>query len=530
MRPTGFGALALCLAAADGLRGRAGVRGAHAPARARRVPHTPRAAAVALDDATAERIATLLTAVPVALPLGFFAVSKMTAERVRAERRADERDEALLAVKRKAQIDAEAASRTSALESRLGTLQSRLELSEDELRRTKERLRASEEKARAEAKRLADELRFLEGRLARAVLPEPPAAPQLLQAAAAGARADATAEAELVRRLGRGVAGLGLGKVRRLQPGLQVNDLVLVIGAPEPLAVLAVSALLDKLPGVSVRATVPSINGTENDSADVAVLRSLASRRLQIVECDLLNPASLDAVLDDVGAVVYCATSSGSFPERTTTALGKILARVVSATSGKYVEEEGVRLAAEAMARQITVTPASARAMTPKFVLLSNAGVTRAGWSREKRRALPELPADSSALAAARLKGEEALRGSGVPYAIVRPVSTSAAVRRGRVVFSSGDLASGCIAQQDAAEAITEILTTQAVRVRARGGLARAVERCARARGDPWTDARSGEPQSGEGSTETSAGAHSVAFPPLSSRAPFGCKGHVEDV
>jgi len=227
------------------------------------------------------------------------------------------------------------------------------------------------------------------------------------------------------------------------------------------MAVLAVSAVLDKIPGVIVRATVPSLNGTSADAADSAVLRSLASKRLQIVECDLLSPASLRGAMADVGAVVYCATSTGSFPARTASPIGKVLARFVTATSGKYVEEEGVRLAADELAKQVTISPNSARSMTPKFILLSSAGLSRSGWSREKKRALAELPIGTSPLAEARLRGEGFLKTSGLPYSIVRSCPASATERRGRTVFSSGDLAVGTISRQDAVDVLADVLTIQ---------------------------------------------------------------------
>ncbi|KAG8459109.1 hypothetical protein KFE25_002516 [Diacronema lutheri] len=423
-----------------------------APARARR------AAPLALDDATAEQIANVLTAVPLVLPLGAAYYATLAAERGSALREARSKAQELDALKRSVKLDGELASRAATLEARVGTLQARLELSETELRRTKERLRVTEGKAKADAQRVADELVRVEQRLSRAVLPEPPAAPHRLTSVTERPSASSP-EAERVQRLGRGDARER--KLRRLQPGLQVNEVVLVLGAPEPMAVLAASAILDRVPGVIVRATVPSLNGTEADAADAAVLRSLASKRLQIVECDLLSPASLRDAMDEVGAVVYCASSTGSFPARAASPLGQLLARVVTLTSGKYVEEEGVRLAADTFARHVTVAPQLARAMTPKFVLLSAAGITRSEWSREKRRALPELPVDTSALALPRRRGEEAVRASGLPYAIVRACGASASAPRGRTIFSSGDLATGPIARQDAVDALADVLTTQ---------------------------------------------------------------------
>lgn len=435
----------------------------------------PRAALLALDDATADAIANGLTLAPLVVPIWISAAvlssGARKAERAELEKAlrdaraaAQELDE----LKSKVKLEAEAKAKASMLESKVGTLNMQLELLQTEARRAKERQRQAEEKAKAELQRLASERVLVEQRLSRAVLPEPPNLPHRLAGAAELASGLTSPEAALVRRLGKGLDA----KPRPLQPGLRTDELILVLGAPEPMAVLVVGSLLERAPAALVRATVPPPDGADAWGAGATEalrsLRALAARnkRLQLVECDLLSAESVRGAMADVGAVICCASTGGSFPQRASSSpLEQLIARLTTATSPRtYAEDECVRLAAEAFAREVSVAPQLVRAMTPKFVLLSAAGVTRSLWSREKQRALPALPVDNSPLATPIRRGEEAVRESGLPYAIVRACQVSEGAPRGRAVFSSGDLATGSIARQDAADALPSLLTLQTVR------------------------------------------------------------------
>jgi NAD(P)-dependent dehydrogenase (short-subunit alcohol dehydrogenase family) len=111
------------------------------------------------------------------------------------------------------------------------------------------------------------------------------------------------------------------------------------------------------------------------------------------------------------------------------------------------------------------------RAVSPRFVLVSSAAVTRPFWKADKLRLygsaaripIVELNPKIGNLLGAKLAGENALRGTKTPYTIVRPVGVSNSVPAGfEVRLSQGDVVTGQISPMDVARCVVSTLGTDA--------------------------------------------------------------------
>lgn len=102
--------------------------------------------------------------------------------------------------------------------------------------------------------------------------------------------------------------------------------------------------------------------------------------------------------------------------------------------------------------------------LLPRVVMLSSAAVTRPGWSDEKKREFPEAASipivklNPLGLLNVKLKGEEMLRATGMPYTIVRSCGINATHPDGAVKISTGDTAMGRINPTDLARVLITIL------------------------------------------------------------------------
>jgi hypothetical protein len=112
------------------------------------------------------------------------------------------------------------------------------------------------------------------------------------------------------------------------------------------------------------------------------------------------------------------------------------------------------------------------RAVPPRFVLVSSAAVTRPFWDEEKLRAygavvaripIVQLNPKIGNLLGAKLAGENALRATKTPYAILRPTGISDAAPAGfNVNISQGDIATGRISARDVARCAVSTLGNDA--------------------------------------------------------------------
>lgn len=103
-------------------------------------------------------------------------------------------------------------------------------------------------------------------------------------------------------------------------------------------------------------------------------------------------------------------------------------------------------------------------AQSPRFVLVSSAGVTRP--SRPGIDLSQEPPAvrmndELGGILTYKLKGEDEVRQSGVPYAIVRPCALTEEPAGAELVISQGDTIKGKLSRQDVAELCVELLSQE---------------------------------------------------------------------
>ncbi|CAM9812464.1 unnamed protein product [Discosporangium mesarthrocarpum] len=280
---------------------------------------------------------------------------------------------------------------------------------------------------------------------------------------------------------------------------LRVADpttIVVVTGATGRVGQLAVRRILELFPSVLVRAVGP-------DSSKV--LKALStefgtySNRLKVMGANLRNKRDVDKVVEGASAVVWCATGFAADSDP----LRRLAGVLRMALNPKNVEEiMGVRLVSAALSqakpiREGVAMSAAGPAINsvdtvedaaeettqekmeeglgplapgaPRFVLLSSAAVTRPTWSAEEKLKyseaadIPIVKLNPSNILGIKAEGEDELRKSGLPYAVVRPCGLNDDHPTGRPFFSCGDMASGRISRVDVADVLARCLKTPEV-------------------------------------------------------------------
>jgi len=196
-----------------------------------------------------------------------------------------------------------------------------------------------------------------------------------------------------------------------------------------------------------------------------------------------LNSGEYDDLAKGCAAVVWCATSFGSGagsdppPEtdlRPPSPLEGFFRQLQglpaeeppppTKTLGGPLDADGVAAAASSFGEAAALLAADAGSITPKFVLLSSAAVSRVEWNKSRQSELPaafDIPIvklNPKDILGTKLSGEKSLRESGLPYAIVRPCGLNDEQPPGRLVLSSGDVATGRISRSDLAELLVGTL------------------------------------------------------------------------
>ncbi|MBD2346922.1 CIA30 family protein [Anabaena subtropica] len=98
---------------------------------------------------------------------------------------------------------------------------------------------------------------------------------------------------------------------------------------------------------------------------------------------------------------------------------------------------------------------------TPKFVLVSSAGVTRPGRpgiNLDEEPPAVRLNDQLGGILTWKLKGEDSLRGSGIPYTIIRPCALTEEAGGKELIFEQGDNIRGKISREDVAELCVQAL------------------------------------------------------------------------
>jgi uncharacterized protein YbjT (DUF2867 family) len=91
----------------------------------------------------------------------------------------------------------------------------------------------------------------------------------------------------------------------------------------------------------------------------------------------------------------------------------------------------------------------------PQFVLISSAGVTRPGRpgiNLDEEPPAVKLNDQLGGILTWKLRGEESLKASGIPYTIIRPCALTEALGGKELIFEQGDNIKGKVSRDDVAE------------------------------------------------------------------------------
>lgn len=97
----------------------------------------------------------------------------------------------------------------------------------------------------------------------------------------------------------------------------------------------------------------------------------------------------------------------------------------------------------------------------PKFVMVSSAGVTRPGkpgLNLDEEPPAVRLNDQLGGILTWKLRGEEAVRFSGIPYTIVRPCALTEEPGGEELIFAQGDIIKGKVSREDIAELCIQAL------------------------------------------------------------------------
>ncbi|WP_414755770.1 CIA30 family protein [Anabaena sp. CCY 9910] len=119
------------------------------------------------------------------------------------------------------------------------------------------------------------------------------------------------------------------------------------------------------------------------------------------------------------------------------------------------------KFSAGGFALQLEFIKAYGGANTPKFVLVSSAGVTRPGRpgiNLDEEPPAVRLNDQLGGILTWKLKGEDSLRASGIPYTIIRPCALTEEPGSKALIFEQGDNIRGKISREDVAELCVQAL------------------------------------------------------------------------
>jgi len=112
-------------------------------------------------------------------------------------------------------------------------------------------------------------------------------------------------------------------------------------------------------------------------------------------------------------------------------------------------------------ALQLESIKAYGGATLPQFILVSSAGVTRPGRpgiNLDEEPPAVKLNDQLGGILTWKLKGEDSLRESGIPYTIIRPCALTEEAGGKELIFEQGDNIKGKISREDVAELCVQAL------------------------------------------------------------------------
>ncbi|CAB9502561.1 TIC 62, chloroplastic [Seminavis robusta] len=251
-------------------------------------------------------------------------------------------------------------------------------------------------------------------------------------------------------------SGAETGTVQQLDvPVNQVVTRVAVAGATGRVGRLVVEELLSR----GVQEVVALVRDVE--AAEEILGGTDAPANLQITQCNLSSKGQISSVLNDVDAMIWCATGFSQKPnagplEKAKGLLDLAMKKTIDVTAlpviGNVIKENNLG--------------GKNPQQLPKVVMCSSAGVTRTIWDDEKKALMPgaaDIPiVRLNPFGALDIKrsSEDKLRETGVDYTVVRPCGLNDEHPVGsRPLLSQGDVAVGRINRKDVARVLVDCLT-----------------------------------------------------------------------
>lgn len=115
--------------------------------------------------------------------------------------------------------------------------------------------------------------------------------------------------------------------------------------------------------------------------------------------------------------------------------------------------------------QRVSAYTAQPQTAAPRFVLVSSAGVTRPnrpGIDVEKEPPAVKMNDMLGGILTYKLAAEDALRASGVPFAVVRPVALTEEPEGMPLIFDQGDTIKGKVSREDVAQLCVQLLSQPA--------------------------------------------------------------------
>ncbi len=127
----------------------------------------------------------------------------------------------------------------------------------------------------------------------------------------------------------------------------------------------------------------------------------------------------------------------------------------------EYNKELNPKFEAGGFALQVESIKAYGGSPLPQFVMISSAGVTRPGRpgiNLEEEPPAVRMNDQLGGILTWKLRGEEAVRKSGIPYTIIRPCALTEEPGEKALVFEQGDNIRGKVSREDIAELCIQVL------------------------------------------------------------------------
>ena len=230
--------------------------------------------------------------------------------------------------------------------------------------------------------------------------------------------------------------------------------MILVAGATGGVGKRVVRRLVQR--GVQVRSLV----------RDAQRGRAMLGDQANLVEADLTIPETFTPeVIQDVTAVICCTGTKvqpveGDTPNREKYYQGIKFYLPEVVDTPELIEYKGMQTLVNAVKEQLK--HASSAPQRPRFILVSAAGVTRPG--KPGLNLAEEPPAvrmndQLGGILTWKLRGEDVVRASGVPYTIIRPCALTEAPGGEPLIFDQGDTIKGQVPREDIAELCIQALS-----------------------------------------------------------------------